>query len=352
MTAKTLTDTIRFVKELAEREHHDSVNIIYHGGEPLTLSEDRLRATSDMIRGALGHLELIEFVQSSFIPYRTSHGRFIKERCGGVVGASVDFKYRQIGGSNTVYLDLFMAKVKQARKEGLIVNPCMVPSIAELGKEKSIIDWFAANQFDTFFIERFNHFGDSLERPTNAEQSEFMIRLFECSMDRLVSGLPLPRNNVIAASLNGVLYGEPGERWGGNCQKDFIVVNPDGALNTCPDRIEWEKDAGWPNTSEGVKTFQSSPIRLMWISEQAVTHKEPHCHECRYKTWCKSGCPITPNKPTGAEGECSGYQRYLNHVSDFVSTHHGHSLATAYLNNSMVLHKQWGGKHPGVMAHA
>lgn len=137
-------------------------------------------------------------------------------------------------------------------------------------------------------------------------------------------------NNAVGASIAGVLNGQPGERWGGTCQRDFLVINPDGSLNSCPDRMEYEVDA-WPKASDGIDAFQSSPARKGWIRVQHIEHVENHCRKCEFRSWCKSGCPITAHQVHSGLGECAGYRSHLNHVQDFLSSADGVRLASSYL---------------------
>lgn len=330
MTPETLDATLNLIRQLAHREGHDRVAILYHGGEPLSLSPETLYWYSDRVREALAEFSVQETVQTSLIPLREGHIQFIKDRCGSFVGSSIDFTGRTIQGSNESYIDLWLTKVALARAGGIEVGPIMVPTTNETREAERVYGWFKANGFSYFSIERYNAYGAGTDRPDNKEHSRFLMRLFDLAMFDLAAGREFVANNAVAASIGGVLHNQPGERWGGKCQRDFLVVNPDGRLNTCPDRIEYEQEQ-WPKAQEGVDAFQQSPIRRDWIKVQMIEHIANHCRSCPFRTFCRSGCPITEHQVHTGSGECAGYRSHLHHVEAYVSTPLGRQHASAYL---------------------
>lgn len=330
MTPETLDATLELIQELALREGHDRIAILYHGGEPLSLSPETLFWYSDRVRAGLSRFEIQETVQTSLIPLRDGHIKFIQDRCDSFVGSSLDFTGRTINGSNDKYVDLWLRKVELARANGITVGPIMVPTTNETSNPSKVYEWFKANGFDYFNIERYNGYGAGADRPDNKQHSDFLKALFDLGMADLAAGKPFVANNAVAASIGGVLHGQPGERWGGKCQRDFLVVNPDGSLNTCPDRIEYEQDK-WPKAQDGIEAFQTSAVRRDWIKVQMIDHVANHCKTCQFRSFCKSGCPITDHQVHTGGGECAGYRSHLHHVLNYVDTAIGRQHASAYL---------------------
>ena len=331
MSEDTLCATLELIRELALREGHERIAILYHGGEPLSMSSETLYWYSDRVRAGLSQFEIQETVQTSLIPLRVGHIEFIKDRCGSFVGSSIDFTGRTIQGSNETYVDLWLKKVALARSHGIEVGPIMVPTTNETADPEKVYDWFKTHGFSYFSIERYNAYGAASDRPDNQQHSGFLKRLFDLAMQDMIAGVPFVANNAVAASIGGVLHNQPGERWGGKCQRDFLVVNPDGSLNTCPDRIEYEQGA-WPKAQEGIDAFQSSPTRRNWIKVQMIDHVANHCKSCNFRSFCKSGCPITAHQVHSGGGECAGYRTHLHHVENYVSTPQGRQHASAYLH--------------------
>ena len=330
MTPETLEATLELIGQLALREGHERIAILYHGGEPLSLSPETLFWYSDKVRAGLSRFEIQETVQTSLIPLRDGHVQFIKDRCGAFVGSSLDFTGRAINGSNEKYVDLWLRKVELARANGITVGPIMVPTTNETANPQRVYEWFKAHGFDYFNIERYNKYGAGADRPDNKQHSKFLQALFDLGMADLSAGKAFVANNAVAASIGGVLHGQPGERWGGKCQRDFLVVNPDGSLNTCPDRIEYEQNE-WPKAQDGIDAFQASAVRRNWIKVQMIDHVANHCKTCEFRSFCKSGCPITDHQVHTGSGECAGYRSHLQHVEAYVSTPIGRQHASAYL---------------------
>tara|TARA_R110002124_G_scaffold128157_15_gene288687 strand:+ start:11225 stop:12274 length:1050 start_codon:yes stop_codon:yes gene_type:complete len=333
MSEDTLDATLLLIKDLAMREGHSRISVLYHGGEPLSLSAETLFWYSDRVREGLAQFEIQENMQTSLIPLRESHIKFLAERCGSFVGSSIDFTGRTIQDSSDTYIDLWLKKVALAKSHGIEVGPIMVPSKNECTNPEGVYSWFKNNGFDFFNIERYNGYGDGADRPDNKLHSSFLMALFDLAMEDMREGRDFVANNAVAASIAGVLHNMPGERWGGKCQRDFLVINPDGSLNTCPDRIEYEAGQ-WPKAQDGIDAFQSSPTRRGWIKVQMIEHVENHCKTCEFKSFCKSGCPITDHQVHTGSGECAGYKSHLNHVLAYVSTPEGRQQASAYLTAS------------------
>lgn len=328
MSDKTLVDTARMLVDLAKREGHKSLHLIWHGGEALMLTPDWYWNAISIFDREIGKNKYTQSLQTSLIPYRSAWKKLIENRFDSFIGSSIDFTQRKIKSSPEAYMDLWLKKVSQARRDGFEIIPSMVPTKFELGKGANIVDWFEKNEFKAFNIERFSHYGGtSIALPSNRQHSAFMIEVFDRVLQRLRNHERVSYINVVVAAINGVLFEQPGDRWGGACQREFIVIEPDGSLNTCPDRASHEKP--FSNASDGASKFITSDQRRHWIRVQNISHKKSYCHDCEYSSWCKSACPITKNGSSEGENECSGYKSFLNHVKS--------TLANSSLDSELLI---------------
>lgn len=325
MSRETLAATASMLADLADRQRNNGIHIIWHGGEPMNVPVRWYWEAAALLDEILpGHTESI---QTSLLPYRAEFAPLIKQRFSGEIGSSIDFGQRALNGSEKAYQDLWLLKVEQARDAGLRIIPGMVPSRKVMGRAPQITQWFVQHGFPIFNVERYNNFhGEDPLRPTNAEHAIFLTELFQTVMSYEQDA---PRVGVIHAALHGVLHGISGDRWGGRCQTDFLVVEPDGRLNSCPDRSAHEQAFSF--AQEGAAAFQESPARRRWIRVQAITHRESHCAGCENAAWCKSGCPITPNGTPHGETECAGYRSFLRVVRAYCQKPEGLARAQAYL---------------------
>lgn len=327
MSSATLDSTAVMLEAMRIAQRKDRVHIIWHGGEPLSLPADYFwKAGEQLDRLLPGHTES---VQTSLIPLHRNHIEWIKGRLGGSVGTSMDFTARSFKHSPERYQDIWMGKVEECRSAGIMVIPGITPAKPEMKRAHEIVQWMAERGFERFNIERYNSYGfDAPMLPTNREHSLFLIDLYTSLMKRFESSGETPMVRVIAAAIGGVLHGNPGDRWGGSCQSDFIVIEPDGSLNNCPDKTS--KEAAYSNVKDGYDGFARAPERRKWIRIQAVGHRNNDCHTCENNSWCKSGCPLTCNDLT-QQDECSGYKTFLNFIRESVKTESGRALADAYL---------------------
>lgn len=329
MTDEVLTASAAFLSDMRDFGRHDGIQVLWHGGEPLVLSADWYWKAGELLDRELpGH---VESMQTSLIPLRPEHVPLMRERFGGLVGTSVDFSQRMIGGSVEAYHKLWQKKVDMAREGGIEIIPGIVPTTNELGREEWIVDWMVERRFAAFNVDRYNAYGTSFpDRPTNLQHSYFLMGLFEALMARMEKTGFAPINGAIRASITGVLHGVGGDRWGGTCMNDFVVVEPDGSLNNCPDKSSFEESYG--NVRDGYKAFAGNKFRRKWVRHQGMTHKESHCFTCENQHFCGSGCPITPNGAAHGEDECSGYRTYLSAVRRFSERPGGRETMIAYLD--------------------
>lgn len=331
MSWDTLVQAGEFLAEMRARQGASGVHVVWHGGEPLTVSPEWYERAGEVLDQVLRTHR--EGIQTSLIPYDGRFRRLIRERFDGVIGSSIDFSSRRIKGHAGAYQTLWLSKVFQARQDGLMVIPGMVVSRHEIGRAKEILHWFVQNDFDQFNVERYNSYKQVLpECPTNKEHAQFLIELFDAVMELTDTTGGAPRIRAIEAGIRGVLFGTPGDRWGGDCQSSFVVVDPNGGLNNCPDKIA--HDVSYGTVGEGFDAFAKSDGRRSAIRLQVAGHRNQWCASCTYNRWCRSGCPIACNSPSVEDPECSGYRSFLNHAKAYLASPHGHDVAMQYLGGS------------------
>jgi radical SAM protein with 4Fe4S-binding SPASM domain len=312
MEDDVLDKAILTVREMVDRQKAPGAVIVWHGGEPLALPIDYLNNACLRVTEVMP--SAIQSIQTSLIPYRTAWAEVIHEHFDGSIGSSIDFSQRTLKGSSDRYLDFWLEKVASARADGCHIIPGTVPSTGEMGRGSDIVDWMADNDFNSWNIDRYNSFGkDDPARPLNKAHSTFLTEVYTRIMEHAEQGR-FYKVNTVTAAIGGVLRNDPGDRWGGSCSRDFIVVNPDGSTSACPDKISFETLS---NIKDGYDGFVESDARKAWIRMHMTGHRNEHCPTCKFNTFCRSGCPLTPNAPE-SEGECSGYHRHLSYVSEHI----------------------------------
>jgi radical SAM protein with 4Fe4S-binding SPASM domain len=320
MDEATLHKVMQFLKEMQIKGKHDQIFLLWHGGEPLILSKDYFEMAGSIVDQYFSSNELIEAVQTSLIPYRPELASIVKNRWRNEIGSSMDFSSRLLNGSAEEYKKLWLSKVDMARKDDIFVIPGITPNKQDTNNANYIFNWFKEHDFWMWNIDRYSNVsGDLPDFSTNREHSKFLIDLFDlCVKEQEKSGYA-PMIKAMAAAIGGILYDMPGDRWGGTCQSDFVVINPDGKLNNCPDKDSFEESYG--NLFNGFDSFVGSPQRKKWIRIQQAGHRIDDCHQCENSTWCKSGCPITGNACSinGEIDECSGFKSFITHIRKFMN---------------------------------
>lgn len=327
MSHETVEKVASMLKEIQERRDRPvgNASILFQGGEVMAVPVEWYRETARILDDILpGH---IENMQTSLIPYTKKWAPFVHERLRGVLGTSIDFSARKLNGSSEAYIRLWLDKVRMAREDGISLYPITVITKQELGKESFILEWFLKNGFEYVTMEKFVEYGEMCfsEMTTNAEFSEFLIRMWDLLLDRLRKGERVLYVNPIMQGIRGILYGVPGHKWGVSCLENTLSVFPDGSLHSCPPRSAQES---YGNLSEGHGAFLESPIRIQNIREYHANHTLPECFSCHYHAWCQSGCPI---ERLDGDGECTGFKRFLDYLTRSLRDHQTRVLAEDYV---------------------
>jgi len=338
MDSPTLHKVMSFLKDMKKSGRHNQVFLLWHGGEPLVLSPDYFEKAGEIIDSMFEPGEVIEAVQTSLIPYKKEFAPLVKKRWRGEIGTSMDFSSRIIKGSPEQYQNLWMKKVDLARQDDILVIPGITPNKADCQRASYIYQWFRDRDFWIWNIDRYSNVAGNLpDFSSNSEHSKFLRDLFDLAFkDYQATGKAVTIKALIAA-IGGILYDSPGDRWGGTCQSDFVVINPDGRLNNCPDKDSFEPSYG--NLFEGFKSFEQSGMRKKWIRIQQAGHRIDDCFSCENSSWCKSGCPITGNACSinGVVDECSGYKSFINHVRAFMEKSPDHlEFCIRYYNGALL----------------
>ncbi|WP_310622237.1 radical SAM/SPASM domain-containing protein [Flexibacterium corallicola] len=329
MSEKTLHKVGYFLSEAQKYGDKRTPHIIWHGGEPLSLSANYLSGAVEILKQYLP--KFTQSIQTSLIPLKDEHIPFIKKNLRSRIGSSIDFGPRKLNGSVSTYHDIWLKKVEKARSADIEVIPTMVACKHHIGHELQILDWMVSHHFKIFSVERYNNFSDntiSVDRPSNKEHAQFLNNLFDALMERMRKTGSSPLVGAIKAAIYGIIYGLQGDRWGGGCQTSFIVIEPDGSLNSCPDRSSFEE--AFSNVTDGYTAFIGSSLRRKWTRYQTFGHRNSNCSTCENSSFCKSGCPITSNNLLDEGNECSGYYSHLKFIRGWLEVPGNKELALTY----------------------
>lgn len=331
MTDETLIQALAVAKAFKGKSADRRAYLVWHGGEPLSLPVDYFWHAGEVIDRHFG--DAVEGFQSSLIPFKPEFIELFKARHHSAVGSSLDFSQRKFNGSNDLYRSKWMERVDLLRAEDIAVMPIMVPTKAEVGRESQIVDWLVDHGFDYLHMERYLTYGlpekHTLDAPTNREHQAFAINLFDTVMRRMDETGEAVGVNLLMAVIGGVTAGRPGDKYSGQCAANYLVVEPNGDVHTCPNRAEIEPACA--NVHDGADAVFKSEGRRKWIRIQNLEHKSARCSTCEYYAWCKSACPMANNPADPAEDECAGYKGLIDHVRAFVEDADNREIVAAYM---------------------
>ncbi len=328
MQADTLDQVARTFGEMKAFYGQNSLEILWHGGEPLLMPVSWYDAASEVLDRHLG--PHTQSMQTSLIPFKKDFVPFIKQRLGGGLGASFDFNSRKLNGSWNEYERLFLKKLEMAREDNISVGIIMTVSKLELGYQKEIVQWFENNGFTSFRCERYTQYLHPVPNyVTNKDVSDWNIGLFDHLLERIREGKSPIVEDIVTAGINVAYRGRQGDRWGTTCTSDFFVVEPNGDVFNCTDRAGKEPPMG--HVSMGWEGLLTSPERLRMIQEHTFEKAGAGCQSCTYFETCRGGCPILPTGESTDLTDCVGSRHFLDHIRMVADTQEGQALIETYL---------------------
>lgn len=325
MTDENIEKTALFLSTW-QKQTQKHCHVIWHGGEPLILPAAYFEKVTAVFQQHLS--DYSESIQTSLIPLKLEHLPIIKKQFHNRVGVSFDFQNRTIKGDPLKFEQLFLQKISILQEHKVQYSLIITPTLRDIEQVPFILDWCIKHHFHHVHFERYTAYNSCYsDRPNNQQHSQFLINLFDDIFLRIQRGESVPMIDQLRSAIGGVLYDQPGERWGGDCQSSFVVIEPNGNLNTCPDRATRELPFGMIHN--GFQQFETSPSRKKWIRIQSMGHNNHNCLSCENYSWCKSGCPINPHYAEN-DLDCGGFKFFLNHVRAFLLQNGNQTLLEQY----------------------
>ena len=315
METDILQAAIKTTISYARKVQKSEVLIVLHGGEVLALNLDYLTYVMTLLESQFSQsgLRYGFSIQSSLIPLQKKHFQLLKHYFNSI-GSSMDFSMRTIKGSNKAYQQLWLRKVNLARSHDMTVHPIAVPTKQECRHIIPVIDFFMHHQFASINLERYNTFGRHIPQdsaPSNMDYATMLITVFDYVVKE--------KRSIVVRQLYeamiGVCKGKSAGRWGTTCMQDFLVFNPDGKVNACPDKID--NEPAYSDVKYPIEKLLHSEVRGFWLKQSRLHHPHHNCLRCEFRHFCRSGCPITNNQQI--HDTCSGYKPLLKHIQSFAS---------------------------------
>lgn len=300
---KTLFDALIPAQKQAKITNQP-IQLIWHGGEPLTLPDTSIDQTIDfyhhsntIFNKVFEGIEYQQYIQTSLIHYSSKFAPLIKTQHGGFISTSYD-KFRHIKGSKSRYTDLWESKITQAKNDGLALGITLVPdaSMADYDECLKTALYLKNLGFETVHIDR--GIGSEPSIPNNHQHSTILKHLFSIQLEYDIEFSAVSAGINLIHNLQKNIF-SPSDRWLPACTKSFFTIEPTGNTHACPDIAasdSWSLEADTIN-------------RTRWIRKQVLKPNNSLCQSCTFLPACQGGCPITPIFDDS--NECAGYKSFL-----------------------------------------
>ena len=322
-TLDAVSEWQRAVRDEAEGDGdgHDSLEITFHGGEPLVPGAAWYREALPLLRDGLAPRRVRFAAQSNLWLLTDELCELFREH-GVSLGTSLDgpeaINDAQRG---TGCFAKTMAGIERARAHDLEVGAICTFTAQSVPHAPEIFD---------FFVREGLNFSVHAALPSlrYAEADRWSIspeahgELLVGLLDRYLANLTRVRISTLDSMARSVSAGRGGICTFGECLGGYLAVGPDGSIYPC------QRFAGMPEFAVGdvaarpsLEELRSSPV---WRELRArEVHVAEACGGCAYFGFCKGGCPYNALvgaggvlAPTARDPHCASYRRAFDAVTE------------------------------------
>jgi len=303
------------------RDTNGTLEITFHGGEPLVPGAAWYREALQLLRDGLAPRRVRFAIQSNLWLLTDELCELFREH-GVSLGTSLDgpdaINDAQRGSGSFART---MAGIERARAHGIDVGAVCTFTAQSIPHVEGIFDFFVREGLD-FSVHAAL---PSLRYPdadrwsiTPEAHGELLVGL----LDRYLENLTRVRIRTLDSMVRSVSAGRGGICTFGDCLGDYLAVGPDGAIYPC------QRFAGMPEYAVGnvatrpsLDEMRSSPT---WREFRArEEHINEACGDCAYFGFCKGGCPYNALAsadgmlgPTARDPHCASYRRAFDAITE------------------------------------
>lgn len=307
-----------------ERPRNGSLEITFHGGEPLVPGAPWYREALPLLRDGLAPRKVRFAVQSNLWLLTDELCEIFREH-GVSLGTSLDgpeaINDAQRGSG---YFARTMAGIARARAHGLDVGCICTFTAGSVEHASEILDFFVSEGLD-FSVHAAL---PSLPRPeadrwsvTPDAHGELLVGL----LDRYLENPTRVRIRTLDSMARSLSAGRGGICTFGECLGGYLAVGPDGAIYPCQrfagmDEYRVGAVAARPSSAE----LQASPVwREFRAREEALAADGSECGGCAYLAFCRGGCPYSALVSNGGrfgadrrDPHCPSYRRIFDALTE------------------------------------
>ena len=298
----------------------DSLDITFHGGEPLIPGAPFYRMALPLLREGLAPHEVRFAVQSNL-------WQLTDELCdlfcnyGVSLGTSLDgpepINDLQRGHG---YFKRTMAGIKRARAHGIDVGCICTFTHRSAERAEEVFDFFAHEGIGFGIHAALPSLGHSsndwtLFPDAHGQMLVGMLDLYLTNLDKV-------RISTLDAMCHSVSNGQGGVCTFGDCLGEYLAVDPQGWIYAC------QRFAGMPQYRLGnvhdCPTMDDISTSPFWrVLKERQERIEEVCGDCPYLDFCRGGCPynvLAANNGsfdgTLRDPHCPAYQQIFKQITD------------------------------------
>lgn len=272
-----------------------TLQLIWHGGEPLLMGTAFYRQALPLARRILGGVgvTLRTSVQSNLLLVNREWIELLREEFGGGIGTSFDWGLRHIGGSWERFRDRWLAKYWQCREAGIRVSAITVVNRTCIDIPEAVYEFFdeLGCPFDTYPMAPWGDGNGKVNVAslgvTAAEYGRWLVRAWARYRDDVHART---RPVFLDRLARALALGEPvGNHMADDCAASRLVVSTDGTVSYCP-ALAGSREHLYGNLLEtDLATLLKSPTRMAVFKRQLLLPED--CRPCRWSGLCHGGCP-------------------------------------------------------------
>lgn len=378
MAQETLAATIDWLKSLLADQPDSSLEIVFHGGEPLLAGENFYRQAIPRLREAFGnHLRLgvqsnLWLLTDEFCDLFTEYGVSLGTSLDGP--EAINDAQRGQG-----YFRRTMTGIQMAQRHGLKVGCICTFTSQSAPHYREIFDFFARQGLDFSIHAAVPPLNPQNQiQPTWSLPPETYGELLVNLLDLYLTDLNRVRIHTLDSLCRSVSAGKGGICSFGDCLGHYLAIAPDGSLYPCQRFVGQSAFClGNVNHQPTWSSLQATPAWAVFHQRQEQVREE--CRHCPHLAYCQGGCPYDtlagigggcdscpqagycsePKLQSQRDPYCTAYQRIFSYITERalaevfseenlneVVAHPGKSL----LRRGSLLNLMRGSSHPADLA--
>jgi uncharacterized protein len=309
------------------RPGHGTLEITFHGGEPLVPGARWYREALPLLRDGLAPRKVRFAAQSNLWLLTDELCELFREH-GVSLGTSLDgpeaINDAQRGAG---YFARTMAGIERARAHGLDVGAICTFTAVSVPHAPEIFDFFVREGLN-FSVHaalpslRYPEANRRLEADAWSITPEAHGELLVGLLNRYLENLTRVRISTLDSMARSVSAGRGGICTFGECLGGYLAVGPDGAIYPCQRFVGMDEyRVGDVHARPSLADLKASPVWQAFAAREE--HVEEACGECAYFGLCKGGCPYTALVDAGGvlastarDPHCASYRRTFDAVTE------------------------------------